>query len=57
VSQSAHVVRAVQLFSSQPPSWNEFLASGGWQGYDVVRWYTNVNTTDQSIIETDQLIR
>jgi hypothetical protein len=35
-SKSSKVVRAVQLFNSQPPSWQEFLDSGGWQGYDVV---------------------
>jgi hypothetical protein len=46
VSQSAQVVRAVQLFNSQPPSYSEFQASGGWKGYDVVRLYTNIDITD-----------
>jgi hypothetical protein len=45
-SQSAQVVRAVQLFNSQPPSMQAFVASGGWQGYDVVRLYTNIDIAD-----------
>jgi hypothetical protein len=45
-SKSSQVVRAVQLFNSQPPSWQEFQDSGGWQGYDVVRLYTNIDIAD-----------
>jgi hypothetical protein len=45
-SQSAQVVRAIELFNSQPTSYHEFLDSGGWQGYDVVRLYTNIDIAD-----------
>jgi hypothetical protein len=45
-SQSAQVVRAIELFNSQPPSYQEFLDSGGWQGYDVVGLYTNIDIAD-----------
>jgi hypothetical protein len=45
-SQLALVLRAVQLFNSQPPSWQEFMDSGQWQGYDVVRLYTDIDIAD-----------
>jgi hypothetical protein len=45
-TQSSQVTSTVQLFNSQPPSWAEYYAGGGWQGYDVIRLYTNIDIAD-----------
>lgn len=45
-TRSAQVVDTVRRFNYAHMSVADFVAGGGWQGYDVVRLYTNINTSD-----------
>jgi hypothetical protein len=45
-SRSAEVVDIVRRFNLSATTEEEFVAGGGWPGYDVVRLYTNINTQD-----------
>jgi hypothetical protein len=45
-TRSADVVHAARHFNLSNCSVGDFVAWGGWQGYDVVRFYTNIHTQD-----------